>query len=227
MSGVSPARTLPQKMATTPASPCGSWRGPVDVAVAQDDRRQAVEALVPAAVGLGAELALPVGGHRPGLGRLGRGHDVGLAVDRAARRRVHHALDAAQPRGLEHVDRADDVDPRVPRRVLDRLAHIDLRGQVEDDVGPRRGEHAAHAPRVADVGLLEAGAPRQRAAEVLALAGGQVVDDRDLVAAIEERVDEVRADEAGAAGDQGTHGGGCYVRSRRACAPDVRCLTLA
>ena len=71
------------------------------------------------------------------------------------------------------------------------------------------------SPRVADVGLLEAGAARQRAAEVLALAGGQVVDDRDLVAAIEERVDEVRADEAGAAGDQGTHGGGSYVRCPR------------
>ena len=68
----------------------------------------------------------------------------------------------------------------------------------------------AHAGRVADVGLVEAGAARQRGAEVLALAGGEVVDDGHLVAAIEERVDEVGADEAGSAGDQGTHGGGSY-----------------
>jgi hypothetical protein len=187
----------------------------VDVAVAQDDRRQAVEALVPAAVGLGAVLALPVGGHRPRRAVSGVGHELRIAVDRAAGRRVEHALDAGEPRGLEHVDRAHDVDARVPGRVLDRLAHIDLRREVEDDVGPRRGEHAAHPVRVADVGLLEARAARERGGEVLALAGGQVVDDQDLVAAIEQRVDEVRADEAGAAGDQGTHGRGSYVRGAR------------
>jgi hypothetical protein len=85
---------------------------------------------------------------------------------------------------------------------------------VEDDVGPRRGEDAAHPLRVADVGLLEARPARERRGEVLALAGGEVVDDHDLVAAVEELVDEVRADEAGAAGDQGTHGGGCYVRNQ-------------
>ena len=76
------------------------------------------------------------------------------------------------------------------------------------------------ALRVADVGLVEAGAARQRRAEVLALAGGEVVDDGDLVAAVEERVDEVRADEAGAAGDQGTHGGGSYVEAPARVPPD-------
>jgi hypothetical protein len=81
------------------------------------------------------------------------------------------------------------------------------------------GRAAANTLRVADVGLLEARAARQRRGEVLALAGGQVVDDQDLVAAVEERVDEVRADEAGAAGDQGTHGGGCYVRNQGRARP--------
>ena len=58
------------------------------------------------------------------------------------------------------------------------------------------------------------GAARDRGAEVLAPAAREVVDDGHLVAAIEERVDEVGADEAGAAGDQGTHGGGSYARTR-------------
>ena len=53
---------------------------------------------------------------------------------------------------------------------------------------------------------------------VLALAGGEVVDDRHLVAARDERVDEVRADEAGASGDDRPHRGrivGADVRHLR------------
>ena len=46
----------------------------------------------------------------------GRGHDVGLAVDRAAGGRVHEPPRAAAARRLEHVDRADHVDLGVERR---------------------------------------------------------------------------------------------------------------
>ena len=52
---------------------------------------------------------------------------------------------------------------------------------------------------------LERRAVRERPLEVLPLAGGEVVDDGHLVAAREERVDEVRSDEPGAAGDEGLH----------------------
>ena len=58
----------------------------VDVAEAQRHRRKPVEAVVEAEVALGAELALPVGGHRQRLDGLRRRQHVGLAVDRAARR---------------------------------------------------------------------------------------------------------------------------------------------
>ena len=72
------------------------------------------------------------------------------------------------------------------------------------------GRAAANTLRMRSASRMSASSKLARRAtaprEVLALAGGQVVDDRHLVAAIEERVDEVRADEAGAAGDQGTHG---------------------
>ena len=83
------------------------------------------------------------------------------------------------------------------------------------------GRAEANTLRISSASRMSASskpAPRDSAPlEVLALAGGQVVDDGHLVAAIEERVDEVRADEAGAAGDQGTHGGGSYVRRPARC----------
>ena len=60
-------------------------------------------------------------------------------------------------------------------------------------------EHVAEV--LADVALGERGL----GAQVLALAGGEVVDDGDLVAAREQRVDDVRADEPGAAGDDRPH----------------------
>ena len=66
-------------------------------------------------------------------------------------------------RGLEDVDRADDVDPRVHGGVGERLAHVDLRGEVEDELRARGVERGAHGGRVADVGLVERrAAPRAR-----------------------------------------------------------------
>ncbi len=41
--------------------------------------------------------------------------------------------------------------------------------------------------------------------DVVDRAGRQVVEDEDLVAALEQRLGQVGADEAGAAGDQNTH----------------------
>ena len=62
---------------------------------------------------------------------------------------------------------------------------------------------------------------RERAVEVLALAGGEVVEDGHLVAALDERVDEVRADEAGAAGDESSHAGRGAAASLRAAGSRV------
>ena len=45
-----------------------------------------------------------------------------------------------------------------------------------------------------------------RASRFSSAAGREVVDDRHLVAAVEEGIDEIRPDEAGSAGDQGAHG---------------------
>ena len=98
-------------------------------------------------------------------------------------------------RGLQHAHRADDVDRRVVVGTRDRGHHVGLRGEVEDDVG------RAELEPVADVALDEGG----RRVEVLALAGGEIVDGEHLVTALDETVDEVRSDEPGSTGDDRPH----------------------
>ena len=112
---------------------------------------------------------------------------------------VHHARDAVRLRGAENVNRPLEVDPCVVRRVRNGLAHVDLGGEMEDHVGLGAAHGVAHSLGVADVDLLERGSAGQRVLEVFALAGGEVVDDDDLIPAREESVHEVRADESGAA----------------------------
>ena len=57
---------------------------------------------------------------------------------------------------------------------------------MEDDVG------ATGVDPVADIAVDEG----RRRVQVLALAGGEIVDDDHLVTTLHERIDEVRADEA-------------------------------
>jgi hypothetical protein len=62
---------------------------------------------------------------------------------------------------------------------------------VEDQLGTRPLEHVGDRLCVAYIGDLKPGAPSLRRFEVGALAGGQVVDHRHAVAALQQRVDEV------------------------------------
>ena len=108
-------------------------------------------------------------------------------------------LDAVRLRGAQDVDGALDVRARVGRGVGHRLPHVDLGGEVEDDVGLRLTDRLGHRVGVADVDLHEPRAVLRCLGEVRALAGREVVEDGDRVAAGDQAVDEVRADEAGAA----------------------------
>jgi hypothetical protein len=101
--------------------------------------------------------------------------------------------------------RAADVDRGVEGRVGDRSAHVDLCRQVKHHLGRRRRDPFGQRRRIADVELDQLGPRRQRAVEVLAPPGGEVVDHGHLVAPRQQRVDQIRADEAGAAGDQSLH----------------------
>ena len=63
-------------------------------------------------------------------------------------------------------------------------------------------ERALERAAVGDVGDAELGPP----VEVGAVARGEIVDHKDLIAAREERVDHVAPEESGAAGDKYTQG---------------------
>ena len=130
---------------------------------------------------------------------------VALAVDRAAARGEDDARSGCASR-LEDVHRADDVDLGVEDGPLDRGADVGLGGEMQDDVRPKLGSERLDG-RIADVELVELGA----GGEVVARAGREVVDDVHLVPAREQRIDDVGADEAGAACDERTH----YAASRR------------
>ena len=87
----------------------------------------------------------------------------------------------------------------------DDQLHADGRGQVEDHRGAidelgdqRLVEHAVD-------GVVEA-AVALEVRDVVDAPGGQIVEDEDFVAALEQRLGEMRADEAGSASDQDAHG---------------------
>jgi hypothetical protein len=177
----------------------------VDVAVAERDGRESVETGEDLAVLLGAELGETVRRLRRDPVVLGRRHRLQLAVDGAACGGVDEAPHPVRLRRAQHVGGALDVDAGVGRRVGHRLAHVDLGGEVEDHLGPEARDDVVHGLRLSDVDVGERGAVRDRLLEVLALAGREIVDHGDLVTAREKRVDEIRSDEAGAAGNECIH----------------------
>ena len=70
---------------------------------------------------------------------------------------------------------------------------------MDDRLGPDLGEEGVE--RLADVVLVQ----RRARVQILPPAGGEVVDDVDLVAAREQGIDDVRADEACSSRDDGPH----------------------
>ncbi len=91
-------------------------------------------------------------------------------------------------------------------RALDDQRDADRGGEVEDDVGlvDQLGDHGIVLGGVDRV--LEAGMALE-VADVVDPARRQVVEDVDRVAVLEQHIAEMRADEAGAAGDQKAHRG--------------------
>ena len=64
---------------------------------------------------------------------------------------------------------------------------------------------------VGDVRLHEACSTFEGSVEIRSLPRREVVDDEHVVAALDERINEVGADESGSAGDQGSHPGSLFV----------------
>jgi hypothetical protein len=106
---------------------------------------------------------------------------------------------------LEDVDRAAHVCQQVTSRVLHRHADIDLRGEVKDPLGPFGLEDLADRHGIDNVDEPQLRAALERAAEIPLAPAGKVIDDRDVIATVKQRIDKGRADEAGTAGDQRSH----------------------
>ena len=155
---------------------------------------------------LGRALVGAVGGQRLHWRGLRRRQLVGVAVQGAAGGGEDEPLGARGARRLEHVDRPAAVDLGVEVGVGDRAAYVGLRGEMEDDVGPRLAQQSAHGAGVAHVGLLERGAVAQGAGQVLPPPAREVVDCQHLVAPGDEGVDQVGSDETRAACDYGPAG---------------------
>jgi hypothetical protein len=102
-----------------------------------------------------------------------------LAVACAAGRREDHLRTGAERPG-KHVDGADHVHGGVEPGPLHRRLDVGLGSKMEDDVG-------VDLEWLTDVVLAQLGLR----VDVLALAGREVVDDHNLVAARDERIDEI------------------------------------
>ena len=129
-----------------------------------------------------------------------------VAVD-LARGHVVEALHSRSARRLEQRLRAEHVRAEEARRIDDGERVVRLGGEVDDDLGPVVAQRRLRELPVADVALYERDAildPREALA--VPRIREQVVDD-DLVVGVplEPVVDEVRADEAGSAGDEEAH----------------------
>jgi len=173
---------------------------PVHVAVAEGDVPRLVKPVVRAQVLLPSELRRAVRGERRQRGRLRGGPVVALAVDRASRR-AEHDLRAVSARGLEHAHGSQHVHLGVVHRLLDRDAHVRLRREMENRLGPKVVDEIVE--RLADVVHVE----RRLGGHVLALPVGEGIQDDDLVVTRDERVHHVRADEARSTCHQHTHRG--------------------
>src|SRR5262249_33611516 len=115
------------------------------------------------------------------------------------RRRIDEFAHARMTRRLEHVHGTLDVDIHVFQRTLDRRDDVPDASEVKYIVGTAK--QARVGRELANVALLErqagvAGVVRQ----VGGSAPAQVVDYAHAVVALEQDVDHVAADEAGAAG---------------------------
>jgi hypothetical protein len=148
-----------------------------------------------------------------GEGRRVRGERavdlVGAHVQEAERGLVVRAQAAPVGSGrFEQAEGAQHVGAHELARAVDAAVHMALGGEVDDGARPVFGQQLVQQDALADVALHEhMPAVAAQAVEVVQVAGvGERVEiDDGLGPADEPVVDEVAADEAGAAGDKEGH----------------------
>ena len=104
-----------------------------------------------------------------------------------------------QPRRFQHLQRPEDVHVCIEGRPLHGDAYVGLGREVDAHFGLDRIEHAARA--VPNVRLVQLGSLGHVGARSLR----EIVEDVHLVAPREQRIDDVRADEARPSGHDRPH----------------------
>ena len=185
---------------------------PVVIRAARDRDRQAVGASVCAHEQVGRRLGAAVGRARVQRRLLGeqqvRPVERQVAVDLVGRDLMEADIPVFAAGVHEH-GRADDVRLQKQRRVGDRAIHMALGREVHDHVGVLLGKEAVDRLTVADVRLdkAEIRLPEQRRERGEIAGIGELVDAHEPVVriALAQVKQEIRADEAGAAGYESSH----------------------
>jgi hypothetical protein len=129
---------------------------------------------------------------------------LALAVDRHRRRDDHAGGHRALGHDvLEEASGGHRVELGVARDLVHRLADAHGGGEVDDLLGALEGAHGGLA--VADVADDQLDARREVGLDAAVHLGLEAVEYDHLVAALDERAHQVRADEAGAASDECPH----------------------
>ena len=100
------------------------------------------------------------------------------------------------PRGIDDIQRTENIDPRIHFRVLHGNGHRNLRGEMNDIVGAKLLEGALDG--FGDIKFIEPRVGR----DLVRAAAGEVVQDRDLVSAPKKLLCNMRAYKARTAGNQ-------------------------
>src|SRR5580658_507197 len=192
----------------------------VDVEEAQPDRRDVMDVARDHGVQLAAVFVGAVGGERTFWRGLGDRQVRTIAVNRGGGGVDHRDLSGLAAHRVEQRDGAGQIGAMGAEPIIDPAGDRGDGGEMKAAV--HTGYRRLNRVRIGDVALDQLDAGRQ----VGALSGGQVVEYPHGVAVTDQRVAQMRADEAGTAGDEigeMSHTPGlARIRSQRQ--PDVRAI---
>ena len=119
--------------------------------------------------------------------------------------------DALPAAALEHMQKSGDVALHVDVRIADGMAHARLRGQMYDRAELVAVEKLLHGLPIGDIELVESKAAlslengESRRLELRIVVVVEIVDPDHLIAAREQRLRRVKADEARGPRDEHFH----------------------